>query len=188
MTNQEATEKIQNIIQQLREFAERLENMKRLEEEGRRFNEEQYEIVSRNELRELSYKVGYFFETRKPMKESHKLLRKKLEEKVKNIVTTLPLNEYIIGVSVSFVSAPPVNFEGPDWQSDAITGILSIRIAIECGIDAKLLQQYKDAFKVDDKHICAACHEYGKMKETVFNSGWITDVVITQRRTDFEAL
>ena len=179
---------IQDIIQQLKEYTERLEDMKRLEKEGRKVNEEYYEIVSRNGLRELSYKVGSFFEGRKPMKESHKQLRKKLEAKVRDIVKTLTLSDYMVGVSVSFVSAPPVNFEGYDWESDSITDILEIRVAMDCGIDPELLQQFKNAFKVDNDNICVAAHEYGKMPESVFNSGWITDIRMIMTKTNFEAL
>lgn len=179
---------LQDIIQKLEEFTERLEDMKRLEEKGRKVNDEYYEIVSRNGLRELSYKVGSFFEGRKPMKESHKLLRMELEAKVRNIVKTLTLSEYMVGVSVSFVSAPPVNFEGRDWESDTITDYLEIRIAMECGIDPELLQQFKNAFKVSNDNIGVAGHEYGKIQESVFNNGWITDVRVIMKRTDFEVL
>lgn len=179
---------IKEVIKQLKEYTERLEDMKRLEDEDRNVNEEYYEIVSRNGLRELSYKVGSFFEGRKPMKESHKQLRKEMEVKVRDIVKTIPLSEYMVGISISFVSAPPVNFEGPDWESDAITNVLEIRVAMECGIDPVLLQQFKSAFKVNNDGICVAGHQYGKMPESVFNNSWIGDIRIVMKRADFEAL
>lgn len=179
---------INEIIKQFRDYTTHLENIKRIEEEGWTYKEEEIEPWFLNKLRELSYKVGSFFENRKPMKESHKQLRKELEAKAINIVNTLSLNEYLVGVSVSFVSSPPVNFEGYDWESDSITDTLEIRIAMECGIDIGLLQEFKNAFKVGDDEICVAGHKYGKISETMFNTDWIEDVRIIIDRDSFETL
>lgn len=168
---------VKETFQQLMEFTE-----------GLKAKEEYYENVSYFTLRELFYKVASFFEERKPIKESHKRLRQELETKVKNIVKTLRLSKYLIGVSVSFKGEPPANFEGPDWMADEITDWLDIRIALESGIDPEMLQQFQDAFIVGNENICVASHQYGKMPENRFCSDQITDVCILMNRCDFEAL
>lgn len=179
---------INEIIKQFRDYTTHLESIKSIEEEGWTWKEKEIETWFLNVLRELSYKVGSFFENRKPMKESHKQLRKELEAKAINIVNTLSLNEYLVGVSVSFVGPLPVDRCGFDWEFDGITKVLEIRIAMECGIDIGELQQFKNAFKVDDNEICVAGHKYGKMSETTFNNDWIEDVRIIIDRDSFETL
>jgi len=179
---------VQDIIKELKELTELLENMKRIKDDDRTADANYYKNCSMYRLRELSYKVGTLFEGRKPMKDSHRTLREALEKKVKAIIKHHDLNEYVIGVSVSFVSAPPVNFEGPDWESDAITNLIEIRIAFECGLGIKDLEWYKNAFGVTDDSVCMAGHQYGKMEEQVFNSDWIVDLRMIIRRKDFEEL
>ncbi len=179
---------IKEIIKQFRDYTTHLENNQSIEEEGWTYKEERIERCFLYELRELSYKVGSFFENRKPMKESHKQLRKELEAKAINIVNTLSLNEYLVGVSVSFDGPTPLDFCGFKWENDSITKLLEIRIAMECGIDIELLQQFKNAFKVDDNKICVVGHKYGKMSETTFNNDWIEDVRIIIDRDSFETL
>ncbi len=176
MTNQEATEKIQNIIQQLRDFVEPLEDMKRIMDGGRKVNQEYYQNVLNNNLRQLSYTVGTFNESIKPTKESHKQLRKELEKKAENIIKSAQLSDYLLGVSVSFEGSIPIDSD-----------YLEIRVTMECSINSELLQEFNNAFK-GNHSLFVEGHEYGKIPETVFNTGWLVDVIIHMSKSDFEGL
>jgi hypothetical protein len=176
----------QNIVQQLRDCAERFEDMERMQKDGSSLDYEQHEIIMKNALRELSYKIGSFFESKKPMKVSHKELRNQLQAWVRGIVKNFVGDEDIAGVSVSFVSAPPIDFQGKNWESDTITNILEIRVGLLRGVSTELLQKFKDTFKVDE--VYATGHKYGAMKETIFNNEGIVDIAIVISRESFEAM